>query len=186
MKRRWVVAALLIAASVIMAGVVFGGVVDYFLKVDGVPGESQDALHKGQIDILSWSWGETQSGARSAGGGSGAGKVNFQDVNFTAGMSSASVNLFKFCATGQHPKSAVLTARQAGKSQQDFYTITFTDVVVSSYQTGGNRASSTLPVDQFTFNFGKVEIEYKTQKADGSTGASTKAGWDLKLNKALY
>jgi type VI secretion system secreted protein Hcp len=186
MKRRWVVAALMIAASVIMAGVVFGGAVDYFLKVDGVPGESQDSKHRGEIELMSWSWGETQGGARSAGGGSGAGKVNFQDVNFTAFMSSASVNFFKFCATGQHLKSAILTARQAGKSQQDFYTITFTDVLVSSYQTGGNRTNSTLPVDQFTFNFGKVEIEYKTQKADGSTGAATKAGFDLKLNKSLY
>ena len=32
---------------------------DYFLKLDGIPGESTDAKHKGEIDVLSWSWGES-------------------------------------------------------------------------------------------------------------------------------
>ena len=28
--------------------------VDYFLKIDGIEGESQDATHKGEIDVVSW------------------------------------------------------------------------------------------------------------------------------------
>jgi type VI protein secretion system component Hcp len=27
----------------------------WFLKIDGVEGESTDAAHKGEIDVLSWS-----------------------------------------------------------------------------------------------------------------------------------
>ena len=36
--------------------------VDYFLKIDGIDGESKDDKHKDEIDIESWSWGETQTG----------------------------------------------------------------------------------------------------------------------------
>jgi len=43
--------------------------VDYFLKIEGVEGESADKAHKGWIDLESWSWGETQEGAHAAGGG---------------------------------------------------------------------------------------------------------------------
>ena len=37
-------------------------VVDFFLKVDGIEGESQDSKHKGEIEVVSWSWGETNAG----------------------------------------------------------------------------------------------------------------------------
>jgi type VI secretion system secreted protein Hcp len=43
--------------------------VDYFLKLDGIPGESRDAQHKGEIDLESFSWGESHTTA--AGGGDG-------------------------------------------------------------------------------------------------------------------
>ena len=34
---------------------------DAFLKLDGVKGESFDNTHKGEIDILSFSWGVSQT-----------------------------------------------------------------------------------------------------------------------------
>src|SRR5918996_1816239 len=37
---------------------------DMFLKVTGVQGESQDSKHKGEIDVLSWSWGASTGDAR--------------------------------------------------------------------------------------------------------------------------
>ena len=56
--------------------------VDYFLKIEGVESESTDAKHKGEIELESFSWGETQSGTAGRGGGAGAGKVQPQDFNF--------------------------------------------------------------------------------------------------------
>ena len=38
--------------------------VDYFLKIDGIEGESQDSKHSKEIELESWSWGETQTGTR--------------------------------------------------------------------------------------------------------------------------
>ena len=156
--------------------------VDFFLKLKGVDGESQDAKQKGEIDIESWSWGETQGGAHSAGGGGGAGKVIMQDFHFVMKINKASPKLFLACASGEHIADGLLTCRKAGKEQQEFLTIKFTDLLVSSYQTGGAGQSSVVPTDQISLNFTKIELEYKEQKPDGSLGAAAKAGWDLKKN----
>src|SRR6476646_4579406 len=111
--------------------------VDYFLKFDGIKGESTDAKHKDEIDIEAWSWGETNAaGPASGGGGGGAGKVSMQDFHFVMRMNRASVSLMKACATGEHIKEATLTARKAGKGQAEFLVIKMNDVLISSYQTG--------------------------------------------------
>ena len=159
--------------------------VDYFLKIDGIEGESQDAKHGKEIELQSFSWGETQQGSYSAGGGGGAGKVSMQDFHFVMHVNKASPKLFLACATGEHIKKAVLTCRKAGKEQQEYMKWTFSDLLVSSYQTGGSTGGSALPLDQVSLNFAKVEVEYKPQKADGSLEAAVKAGYDLKKSTAV-
>ncbi len=159
--------------------------VDYFLKLEGIEGESQDHKHKGSIEIESWSWGETQTGGHAYGGGGGAGKVAMQDFHFVMRVNKASPKLMLACASGEHIKSATLTCRKAGKEQQEFLKIKFSDLLVSSYQTGGSGGSDIVPLDQISLNFSKIEFEYKEQKPDGTLGGAIKAGWDLKANKAV-
>jgi type VI secretion system secreted protein Hcp len=160
--------------------------VDLFLKIDGIAGESADAKHKGEIELESFSWGETQSeGAHGGGAGGGAGKVQVQDLHFVTRVNKASPTLMLACATGKHLKQAVLTARKAGKGQQEFLIFKFTDLLVSSYQTGGSARGDDDPVDQIAFNFARIEMEYKSVNPDGSLGQSAKAGWDLKANQPV-
>ncbi|HEY2855349.1 MAG TPA: type VI secretion system tube protein Hcp [Gemmatimonadaceae bacterium] len=159
--------------------------VDYFLKIEGIAGESQDSKHKGEIDIESWSWGETNQGTHATGAGGGAGKVSMQDFHFVMKESKASPLLMLACAQGQHIKAAQLTCRKAGTEQQEFLTIKMSDLLVSSFQTGGSAHGDIVPVNQVTLNFSKIEYEYKPQKADGSLDSASKAGWDLKSNKKV-
>ena len=105
-----------------------------------------------------------------------------QGFNFTTRVSKASPSLMLACASGQHFKSAVLTARKAGKGQQEFLTFSLSDVLVSAYQTGGAEGE-VAPGDSVSLNFSKIQVEYKQQNPDGSLGASIKAGWDVKQNK---
>ena len=158
--------------------------VDYFLKIDGIPGESQDAKHKDEIQVLSFSFGEQQSGTMAFGGGGGAGKVQMQDFHFMMNVNKASPKLFLTCAQGDHIKNAILTARKAGKDQQEYLKVTFTDLLVSSYQTNGDAAANSLPMDSISLNFAVIEIEYKQQNADGTLGASQKVKYDLKQMKS--
>jgi type VI secretion system secreted protein Hcp len=160
--------------------------VDYFLKIAGIDGESTDNAHKGEIDIESWAWGESHSrgSATGVGGGVGAGKVTMDDFSFVMKLSKASPKLFLACAQGEHIKSAWLTAHRAGGKQTDYFLKwSFADLRVSSYQTGGSENVNST--DQVSFNFSKIEIEYKEQKPDGTLSPSIKAGWDLKTNKKI-
>jgi type VI secretion system secreted protein Hcp len=154
--------------------------VDYFLKIEGVPGESQDSKHKGEIEIESWSWGASQTGTATHGGGLGAGKVSMQDFHFVMKVNKSSPLLMRACASGEHIKSAILTCRKAGKDQQEYLKITFNDLMVSKYETGGTNSADVVPLDQLALNFTKVEFEYKEQKPDGTLGGAVKAFYDMK------
>ena len=161
-----------------------GGAVDYFLKLEGIEGESHDSKHKNEMEIMSWSFGATQSGSMHSGGGGGTGKVAMQDLSITKIMCKASPKLMLACANGEHITKATLVARKAGKEQQEYYKIVLTDVLVSSYNTSGHSQSG-LPMDQISLNFGKIECEYKEQKIDGSLSGIIKTGYDLNQNKAV-
>ena len=157
--------------------------VDYFLKIDGIEGESSDSKHKSEIEIESFSWGASQQGTAVSGGGMGAGKVAMQDFHFVMKVNKASPKLMLSCAQGAHIKSATLVCRKAGKEQQEYLKVSFTDLLVSSYQTGGAGSADIVPLDQIALNFTKVEMEYKEQKPDGTLGGAIKAHYDLKIQK---
>ena len=114
--------------------------VDYFLKIKGIEGEANDAKHPNEIELESWSFGESNSGTHAGGSGGGAGKVQMQDFHFVMKVNKASPKLFLACANGEHIPDAVLTCRKAGKEQQEFLKYKFYDLLISSYNTGGSSA----------------------------------------------
>ena len=61
---------------------------------------------------------------------------------------------------------------------------TLSDVLVVSYQTSGQTEVG-VPVDQASFAYAQVKVEYWPQKADGSLAAPVVAGWDLKTNEPI-
>ena len=156
--------------------------VDYFLKVDGAEGESPDGKHKGEIEVVSFSWGVHQQGTSSHGGGAGAGKAAFSDFNFVKRYDKASPKVMEMCAGGNHIPKVTLVCRKAGKEQQEYLKIEFSDAFVSSYQIGGSGGHDIIPNDSISINFSKIQATYKEQKSDGTLGGTTQGGWDLKAN----
>jgi type VI secretion system secreted protein Hcp len=161
--------------------------INYFLKIDGVLGDSVDAKHKGEIDVESFSWGESNGATPGApGAGPGAGKVTAQDFHFVTKVGSQSPRLLVATAAGEHLKSAVLTARSGGgKAPFDFLVIKMSDVMVASYQVGGSAAAGDRPVDQGSLAMSKIEMSEIPQKADGTAGTPVTGGWDFKMNKKV-
>jgi type VI secretion system secreted protein Hcp len=153
-----------------------------FAKIGDIKGESQDTKHKDQIEVLSWSWGVTQSGSGAHGGGGGAGKASFHDLNFTHHIDKASPLLMKACATGQHIPEATITARKAGKGQQDYLIIKVSDMIVTGVASSGDDGGATT-AESVGLQFAKVDLEYKPQKADGSVGVGIHFKYDIKANK---
>jgi len=156
--------------------------VDYFLKIDGIEGESQDDKHKNEIQIESFSWGASNMGTFSHGGGGGAGKAQMQDFSFVMLVNKASPKLMLACANGEHIKKAILTCRKAGKEQQEYLKYTFTDLLISAYNTSGS-GGEVIPVDQISLNYGKIEYEYREQDGKGGLKGAVKASYDLKTQK---
>ena len=155
---------------------------DIFAKIGDIKGESLDSKHKDEVEVLSWSWGVSNTGTLSAGGGGGAGKATFSDFSFTHQIDKASPSLMKACATGTHFKDATITARKAGKGQQEFLIIKMSDVIVTNVSpgSGGSDGGS---AEHVVLQFSKVELEYKPQKPDGTLDTGVLFAFDLKTNK---
>ncbi|WDE14135.1 Hcp family type VI secretion system effector [Thalassomonas haliotis] len=158
--------------------------VDIFLKLDGIEGESIDDSHAQEIDILSWSWGMSQSGTMHLGEGGGAGKVNVEDISFTKYIDNASHALMLRCASGEHIPNAKLTVRKAGKVPLEYIIVTFTDCLVSSISTGGSGGEDRL-TENISLNFAEVKFEYSKQKKDGSGEAAKEFAWNIPKNVSV-
>jgi type VI secretion system secreted protein Hcp len=152
-----------------------------FAKIGDIKGESLDDKHKDEVEVLSWSWGLSQSGLPSHGGGAGAGKTSFNDFNFTHRIDKASPALMKACATGEHIKEAMITVRKAGKGQHEFLIIKMNDIIVTSVSPSAS-SDAALTAESVALQFAKVALEYKPQKADGSLDSALHFKYDIKAD----
>lgn len=164
-----------------------GAAVDYFLKIDGVSGESTDAQHPNEIAVNSFQWsngtpGVTRATTGGFGIGGGAGRAHFADLQITKVIDKSSPTLMLAVANGKHYKTAVLSVRKTGGSS-DFLTIMMSDVTITNYQASGN--SGDLPTDSFSLNFSKIQFQYQQQNSDGGVGSIFSSGWDLLRNIQL-
>jgi type VI secretion system secreted protein Hcp len=159
---------------------------DFYLKIDGIDGESTSDQHAGEIEILSFSWGVSNSGSMSSGSGGGAGKASFQDISFVRRLDKASPKLMLACATGQHIPSAILVCRKSGGDgrSEAYYKITLNDILVSSVSTSGNSGGD-LPTESFSLNFAKIEWEYVPLSVDGVPEEPVRAGFNVLLNEPI-
>ncbi len=156
---------------------------DFFLKIDGITGESQDDKHKEQIHLTSWSIGVSNSGTGGANLGSGGGRSNVQDLHFTKQVDQSSPNLFIACCTGKHFPNATITVRRAGEDPQEYLTYDLTEVYVSSFNSSGHEGGG-LALEAGSLNFSKITMTYTPQNANGTPGAANPKTYDIKANKA--
>lgn len=156
------------------------------MAFDGIAGESVDSRHKGEIQLLSFSWGEQNTGAHAIGTGAGTGKVSMQDFQFASNLGISSPKLFLACASGQQISSATLTARKAGAGREsfaiDYLKVVMSEVIVSSYSVAGETGQE-VPTNEFTLNFAKIEVDYTPVNANGSPGLTISAARNLLGNK---
>jgi type VI secretion system secreted protein Hcp len=154
---------------------------DMFIKIGDVKGESKDASHKEEIDVLAWSWGASNSGSAHVGGGAGAGKANVQDLSITKYIDKASCDLLLATCNGKHYPTATLVVRKAGETPVEYLTVTMTDVLITSLSTGGSGGEDRL-TENVTLNFAKVKVEYKLQDEKGAGKPAGNMTWDIAAN----
>lgn len=153
---------------------------DFFLAIDGIPGDSLDSRLPKTIEVLDWSWGVTTA-ISPTNTGSGAGKSKPQPFTFVARTSSASPKLFLACAKGTHIKSAKLTARKPGDVPFVYLTIQLQNLFVTSYQVAP-APTDAFPLDVVQLEYGAVTISYTAQNPAGGPGTKVTAGFDFIKN----
>jgi len=169
---------LTLLVPVVLAGPIHAAS-DMFLKLDGIKGESKDDKHKDQIEILSFSWGMTNTPVMG-GGGAGAGKVTFQDFHFVTKLSKASPQLLAACAGGTNVVSATLFVRDssATSTNQEYYQINLENMLISSLKQTSEIASgansSPQPTEQISLNFTKVTATHTDEGGTVTTGVAVK------------
>jgi type VI secretion system secreted protein Hcp len=161
---------------------------DGFLKIDGIEGESTDDKHKGEIEILSYSQGVSQSitGTASATGTFTGQRADLTPITITKQLDKSSPKLAAACANGDHIKSALLTLHRAGGDKKQYMEYKLTDVLISSYNVGGASAGEGgVPVEEVALHYGKIEWKYTVVGLDGKPAGNVSAGWNLKENKKV-
>jgi type VI secretion system secreted protein Hcp len=153
--------------------------IDTHIKFDGVDGESTDAAHKGEVDVLSWHWGV--SNAAPATGGGGTGRATPADLQITHLYDKASPTLAKKCVQGAHFPTVVLTTRKAGEGQKDFLKITMKEVFITSVTPSAGGGGEII--ESVAMRYGHIDFSYKPQTAAGGLGGEVKFGWNVKTSK---
>ncbi len=150
-----------------------------------IEGETKDKAMKDKkaIDVLAWSWGESNSGTFGTGGGGGAGKVNMQNLSFTHYIDKATTGLLLHCANGAHIEEATLTVRKAGGKQEKYLVVTMSPVMITSVSTGGSGGEDRL-TENVTLDFAKLKVEYFLQDEKGETKAGGTFTWNRETNTA--
>jgi len=157
---------------------------DIFLKINGIEGESQDANHKNEIEVLRWGWSVQQHSTMHSGSGGGSGRASVSDIRFEHMLDRASPNLLKYSLTGKHIDQAVLTLRKAGGGSKplEYLKITMNDVIITNVsQSGGGHDVH----ESVSLSFAKVKQEYVVQNQQGGSGGVVTTGFDIKANKEI-
>jgi type VI secretion system secreted protein Hcp len=139
---------------------------DVFLKLEGIEGESQDAKHKGEIQLESFSWGASNAGTAGT-GDKGGGQISFQDFSFTSKVGTQSSQLFTALVRSRNIPTGTLTVNN-GKEVETV--IVLSDVLVSSYKEDASLPAvqcdrddqnnqSKAPTESVSLNFAKIEFK---------------------------
>jgi type VI secretion system secreted protein Hcp len=155
---------------------------DIFAKIGDIKGESADAKHKDEIEVLSFSWGV--SNPAPPGGGVG-GKATFQDLSLVHHIDKASPQLLLACATGKHLPEATITHRKAGKGQQEYLIVKMNEVIITAVVHSGGADREDTGLETVSMAFAKVDFEYRPQKADGSLESGIHFKYDIKNSKTF-
>lgn len=155
---------------------------EIFAKIGDIKGESTDARHPDEIDVVSFSWGVAHAGSTGPGAGGGAGKPTFQDLLIVHTIDSATPALLLTCATGRHLPEATISHRKAGKNQQDYLTVKLSDVTITAVTQDGTEAEPYT--ETVSLRFTKVDLLYRARRPDGSFDEGRRFTFDVRTNQA--
>jgi type VI secretion system secreted protein Hcp len=155
------------------------------LDLGSIQGESNSSAHPNEIEVVSFSWGLSNTAVRSAQGGtSKGGKASIGEISVVKYTDKSTPQLFAAVTACQTFKTATISLSKStgGKKPEDYFTVKMTNVYISSMQlsspSGGELGKETI-----TLNFQTVSLDYKMQTAMGILVSAATASYDLTQGK---
>ena len=159
--------------------------VNAYLYVDGVDGPSTSKT--GFIDVLSFSWGVTQTstyGSGASGKEAKAGRADFSNLTIMKVLDKTTPLLCDHCASGNIlPKVYILYDKPVGDKQADYFRVYLKDALITSVQLSGSNEN---PTESVSFAFQAAEIGYKAENDDGTLAGAVVKGYNLETLTADY
>jgi type VI secretion system secreted protein Hcp len=134
-----------------------------FLKVAGVTGEAVDADHKGEIEVVSWSWGGRASGTTV---GRATGRAAWSELTVIKRVDAATPTLMHYLHTNRVVPTVLLTVRKAGTTPLEYFRIELGRVRILALTTASAQAELT---EHLELGFQSAEVTYTPQQS--GTGA---------------
>lgn len=156
--------------------------VNIFLKIDDIPGESQNEKHKEWIEILSYSWSGNLPGIAEVGGGLAAGKPDVSDLSLGKYMDKSSPKLFVACCNGKPKPKMTLEVDRASENPIPYLKFTLENAGVTAYQVSG-AGSGQVPSESISLSYTKVTIDYTPLDKTGAPQGTVSANYDIKLGQ---
>jgi type VI secretion system secreted protein Hcp len=154
--------------------------VQMFLKLDQILGESTDAHHPGEIEILGWSWGLSEPAGPAAGGGGG--RVAVRNITIQKLVDLSSPVLLKHGAEGRAISTGAVTTRRSGANGAEFLFFKMTEVFVTSVAVVASD-NANQPTETVTLAFRTFAFDYRPTLPTGSLGPEETFRWDILRNQ---
>lgn len=156
--------------------------VDMFLKLSGVEGESPDPKHRNEIQIDGFQLNAVSP--RDAFTNQAAGAVRMSHLTIRAKVDKSTPKLFQKVAKNEKIPTATLTCRKAGKEQFEYFIIELTDVLVVKVNAGGldSGKGDIVPQCEFDLAYAKLEMTAKEQTSQGPMSGSVVFVFNLASN----
>lgn len=153
--------------------------IDAYLKIDCIQGESTDEKHAGWIEVLDYDFSIAQKvspTASSAGGG--AEQADFSEFTITKLLDKSSPLLTLACVEGRHIDSIVMELWRTGNVK--YMTYQLSDCLISAVSVWRDGE---FPEEEIAINVARFELIYTQQSRNGGHASGHVAGgWDRVRN----
>ena len=154
--------------------------VNAYLVIDGLPGPSTSKQNA--IDILSFSFGASQTTSAGSGSELRAGKADVSNLTVMKVLDKTSPELFQHCVTGDFLKKVDLIYDKAtGEGQEDYFKLSLEQALITSIQFSGSNEN---PTESLSFAFKKITVAYNPEK-DGKLQGFVQKGFDAEKLKGF-
>ena len=159
--------------------------IDAYLQIDGIKGESTDDKHKDWIEVSNVLYAVNQPRAESVStaGGHTSGRVELYPLSFKKLADIASPVLLQTCATGKTiPKAVFEFMRADGDGKPiPYFKIELEHLMIASVTPDSGEGG--IISERVQLAYAKIKWTYTRQSIRGGAQGNSSGGWDCNANK---